>query len=107
MTEAWAVEVSSRSGHPEPGPDDARPEYADRCCHCIAAPRTVVWKMVTRSGGDPAVYPKAAAGVLELQFCGHLADRLEDALTSEGWVVVLDRRQALIRHEARSADSLR
>jgi hypothetical protein len=88
--------------HPERTPADAvPPSTADRCDRRPSVPLVVFWRVVTHSVPFAAgVFPWAGAGVLELHLCGHHATSLHDALTDQGWVVVLDRRQRLADEEA-------
>lgn len=87
--------------HPERPPADAvRPALTGSCCRCVAAPQIVFWKVCTKVTTDPHVYPAAGAGVLEIQFCAHHGTALEAALEAHDWILVLDRRQSLIREES-------
>jgi hypothetical protein len=91
------------SRYPEQIPPEAvRPALAERCCRCIATPLTVLWKVIVRTSDAPTVWPKVRADVLEIQLCGHDANLREDAMDADGWIIVLDRRQAAIRHETPS-----
>lgn len=90
------------SPYPERVPADAvPPDRADRCDRCPALPLAVFWKTCTHSTGNPHIWPRSGAGVLDLQLCGHHADGAELVLESTGWVLVLDRRQSIVDAETR------
>jgi hypothetical protein len=91
--------------YPEQIPADATaPTLADdHCIACPAPPLIVARKVVTETTGEPNIWPKARAAVREVKFCGSHANRSGEVLDDGGWVIVLDRRQALTDGENTAA----